>query len=302
MSMSPLRRTSSSSTEPRNISIQRGWAGLPMMILVTLWLVAKSRMSSAVDRSPCSTAVSAPSRSARRRFSSSCVALLVGVADVLAGLHVGGDPGRLQGFRQAPGGPDQAGRAGLGIDADQHPLARGPGLAGDALAGHVAAHVGVHVVGGAAQGQFAQGQQVALAEEALDGVLGLLGHVDLALLQALQQLLGRDVHQLDLVGALEQGVGDVLPHHHAGDLRHGVLEALQVLHVDRGEHVDAGVQQVDHVLPALHVQGALDVGVGQLVHEDERGLALERRLQVELLQLHAPVGQQALGQHRRSLR
>ena len=71
--MSPLRRTRSSSIEPVKSSIQRGWAGLPTMILVTLWLVAKSMMSSAVDRSPWTTAVSPPSRSARRRLSSSRV-------------------------------------------------------------------------------------------------------------------------------------------------------------------------------------------------------------------------------------
>ena len=154
------------------------------------------------------------------------------------------------------------------------------------------------MVGGAAQGQFPQGQQVAFAEETLHRVLGLLRDVDLAFLQALQQLLGRDVHQLDLVGPLEQGVRDVLPHQHPGDLGHSVLEAFQVLHVHRGEHVDARVQQVDHVLPALHVKRALDVGVGQFVHEDERGLALQGCLQVELLQLGAPVGEDLPGQHR----
>ena len=45
---------------------------------------------------------------------------------------------------------------------------------------------------GAAQGQLAQGGQVALAEELLQRLGRLLRHVDLALLQASQQVLGRE--------------------------------------------------------------------------------------------------------------
>ncbi len=68
---------------------------------------------------------------------------------------------------------------------------------------------------------------------------GLFGHVDLALAQALQQVVGRDVDELHLVGLLEHGVRHRLLDLHPGDLRHHVVEALEVLDVERGVDVDA---------------------------------------------------------------
>ena len=125
----------------------------------------------------------------------------------------------------------------------------------------------------------------------------LLGQIDLTLLEPHEELLGADVHELDLVGALEHRVGDGLPHLHAGDLRDHVVEALHVLHVHRGEHVDACVEQVHHVLPALAVARALHVGVGQLVHQDEAGPPHEGRLEIELLEHAAAVLDFASRQH-----
>jgi hypothetical protein len=48
----------------------------------------------------------------------------------------------------------------------------------------------IDAIGGAAQGQFAQRNQVAFAEEMLDGALGLTGDIDLAFVQALAQIVG----------------------------------------------------------------------------------------------------------------
>ena len=71
--------------------------------------------------------------------------------------------------------------------------------------------------------------------------LGLLGDVDLALLQALDQVVGRQVDQLDGVGPIEDRVRHRLAHAHVGDLRHHVVQALDVLDVDGGVDVDAGL-------------------------------------------------------------
>ena len=53
---------------------------------------------------------------------------------------------------------------------------------------HVAAHLRVDALGGAAQRQLAQRVEVAGLEEVLERALGLLGDVDLALLEALGEL------------------------------------------------------------------------------------------------------------------
>ena len=66
-----------------------------------------------------------------------------------------------------------------------------------------------------------------------------LRDVDLAFLQPLDQVVGREVDELDRVGAVEDGIRDRLAHAHAGDLRDDVVQALDVLDVDRGVDVDA---------------------------------------------------------------
>lgn len=55
-----------------------------------------------------------------------------------------------------------------------------------------------------------------------------------------------------------------------------------MLHVDRGPHVDPGGEQVFDVLPALGVTRAGHVGMRELIDEDQRGLAGQRGVQVEL--------------------
>ncbi|MNV77821.1 hypothetical protein D3C71_1712770 [compost metagenome] len=139
-----------------------------------------------------------------------------------------------------------------GADAGDHGFAGAP----DGFDGAVAAiglDVVVDMVGGAAQRQFAQGDQVALAEEIAGGVPGLFGQVDLAFLQPSQQFVGRQVHQDDLVGAVEDLVGHGFPDAHAGDAAYRFVQAVQMLHVQRGPDVDAGREQFLNVLPALGV-------------------------------------------------
>ncbi len=104
----------------------------------------------------------------------------------------------------------------------------------------------------------------------------LLGHVNLALAQALDEIVGRQVHQLDFARQLQHLVGQRLAHLNAGDARHHVVQALDVLNVERGVNVDAGGQQVFNVLIALFVAAAGDVGVRQFVDQHDLRLALQK--------------------------
>ena len=52
----------------------------------------------------------------------------------------------------------------------------------------------LHVAGGGLHCQLPQGGQVVEGEEGLQGGLGLVGHIDLALLEAAEQLLGGEVY------------------------------------------------------------------------------------------------------------
>ena len=63
-----------------------------------------------------------------------------------------------------------------------------------------------------------------------------------------------------------------------------------MLDVERRVDVDAGVEELLDVLPALGVARPLGIGVGELVHQQDGRAARERRVEVELLERGAAVG------------
>ncbi len=84
-------------------------------------------------------------------------------------------------------------------------------------------------------------------------------------------------------------VGDGLADLDAGDALDGGGDALDVLDVEGGEDVDVGGEELLDVLVALGVFAALDVGVGELVDEDDLGAAGEDGVEVHLLEGDAAV-------------
>ena len=80
-----------------------------------------------------------------------------------------------------------------------------------------------------------------------------------------------------------------------------VVEALEVLHVDRREHVDPGLEHLAHVLVALLVLDARRVGVRELVDQAQLRPAREHRRQVHLLQRPAAIGHGASRDHLEAL-
>ena len=125
----------------------------------------------------------------------------------------------------------------------------------------------------AAQREFAQRGEVAQREELLLRELGGLRQIDLAVLQALDQFLGGDVDEHDVVGVAQHDVGHGLAHGDAGDARDDVGEALEMLDVERGPDVDLRVEQFLDVLPALGMAAVGRVGVGEFVDDDQLGPA-----------------------------
>jgi hypothetical protein len=154
---------------------------------------------------------------------------------------------------------------------------------------HVFAHLRIHPVGGRAHGKFAERGQVALHEEGPQRPRRLVGGVDLALLQPVDQFVGRQVDQLDLVGHLQHAIGHRLAHAHAGDAGHRLVQGLDVLDVQRGVDIDAGGQYLLDVLPALFMAAAVGIGVRQFVDQGQRRFARQKRVKVHLGQRAAPV-------------
>ncbi len=124
-------------------------------------------------------------------------------------------------------------------------------------AGLVSAHLRVDALGGAAERELAKRDEVPLAKKLSSARIACVGHVHLALAQAPEELVDGQVDEAHVVGFVEHGVGHRLAHGDAGDLRDDVVQALEVLHVERREDVDAGVEELFDVLPALDVTTTL---------------------------------------------
>ncbi len=184
-------------------------------------------------------------------------------------------------LREAHRAPYQRAALGSAGQADDDALARAPDGA-DAVLAAVALEVGVDAVRHPEQGQLAQGGEIAGAEVVGQGRVDLVGRVDVAVRHPAAQGLGGHVDQFDLFGPAHHLVRHGLPLAYARDGLDDVAEGLQVLDVHRGDDVDAGREQLLHVLPALGVAGARDVGVGELVDEDDLGAPGQHGVQVHL--------------------
>ena len=196
------------------------------------------------------------------------------IDDVPGYVQLGGDARRIAHDAVAPVAGTYAGQQGFPRLPQRRYRAVAP----------VFQHLLIDPIRGAAQGQFAQGDQVSLAEEILDRAFGLVREVDLAFLEALQQFIGWQVDQHHFIGGVEYMVGHGLPDADSGNAADHIIKGFQVLDVDRRIDVDAGRQQFVHVLPALGMARALDVGMGQFVHQDEFRRACQGTIDVELLQ------------------
>ena len=220
------------------------------------------------------------------------VALRVGQAQQRGRLHVDGRPLRVERVGDPLARAHELLRLRVGTDGDQQPVA---GQVGARWRSRQALRPcrRIDTVCCPAQREFAQCHQVRLAEEAFDRRTDLVGHVDLALLQALQQVVRGQVDQLDLVGLVEHVVRYRLALTDTRNLRDQVVETFEVLDVERRPHIDAGVAEFRNVLPALGMPRrrlAVDqVRVRQLIDQQDPGVTLQRGVEVEFLAHHAAI-------------
>lgn len=115
------------------------------------------------------------------------------------------------------------------------------------------------------------------------------GHIDLAFLQSLDQLVGRQIDDFDL-SIVEHAVGHGFAHTNTSEARDDVVQAFDVLDVERGEHIDAGIEQLHHVLPAFGVATARRIAVRKLVDQRQGGAAGKHRIDIHLVQRVALIG------------
>ena len=153
--------------------------------------------------------------------------------------HAHRDPRRMRPLGHPLRGPDQRLGHRRFVDADEDAVLRRP-WAADRVRPHVGGHLGIDPIGRDAHRKLAQRREVALREEVLHRPADLLGHVDLALAcsRSISSSAGRSISSISSASC-EHAVGHRLADADAGDPGDDVVEALEVLDVERREDVDA---------------------------------------------------------------
>jgi hypothetical protein len=134
------------------------------------------------------------------------------------------------------------------------------------------------------QRELTEGAEVARAEVVGECGVDSLRLIDLSGGQPLPNTFLGEVHELDLVGPAHDVVRDRLALHDIGDLEDDVVERVEVLDVDRRQHVDLGIEQLVDILPSLCVARTGDVAVRQLVDQRHLGSARQDGIEVHLLE------------------
>ncbi len=209
--------------------------------------------------------------------------------------HVDGDELALRPLCDAGSAADDALAVGRTGERDDHALTRLPGLH-DPVPRAVLGKRFVHTVGKPCERELSQRRKVAGTEVVGECGVDPLGRVDVPAGEPIAERIRREVDELELVGLADDRIGDRLALFDARDLLDDVVQRLEVLDVQRRDHVDPGPQQLLHVLPALLVTRAGHVRVRELVHERDLGPAREDRVDVHLFELGVAVTE-ALSRH-----
>ena len=154
---------------------------------------------------------------------------------------------------------------------------------------HVIVQCAIHCTRHSLQRHLAQRNQIATPEEVAQSSVDALLGINIAAAHAVHQRLGRQVAQHNLVSAVEHPVWHGLAHGDAGQALHARRNTLHMLNVQRREHIDLGLQNLQHILEALRVRTAFNIGVRQLVDQHHLGMARHDRIYIHLIKQRALV-------------
>src|SRR5262245_48863721 len=94
-------------------------------------------------------------------------------------------------------------------------------------------------VGCLAKGQFTQRDEGLLPKEIFQSLFSLVWRVNRSPLQTIDERFGCHIHQYNLIRLFDNPVRKCFPYANPGDLPDLIVDALQMLKVHGGEHIDS---------------------------------------------------------------
>ena len=127
----------------------------------------------------------------------------------------------------------------------------------------------IHTIGTASQGYLSQGGQVIDSEKIGNCLLCLHFPIHISGLQAFDKLLWLNIYKLHLIGIIKYRIRNPLSYHHAGNRCHLVIQTFNMLYIDRGIHINAGIQKLLYILIPLGMPTSFCIGMRQFIHKDQ---------------------------------
>ena len=202
--------------------------------------------------------------------------------------HVHSDELTSRPLRHPSRSSNQALAVGRARESDEHALPRLPWLV-DAVSPSVVLEALVDSIRQPGEGELTQRGEVPRPEVVGKRGIDALGRIDVAPGEPVAERKRCQVDELELVRPANDLVGNRLALLDAGDLLDDVVQRLQVLNVEGRDDVDAGLEQLRDVLPALLVAGTWRVGVCELVDERDLRPPFEQGVDVHLLDRRPPI-------------
>ena len=84
-------------------------------------------------------------------------------------------------------------------------------------------------------------------------------------------------------------IGQRLLNGHSRDLRDDIVQTLQMLDIQRRINIDAGGENLFHILPAFRVPTAFGIRMGEFIYQQQVWMPSQRGIQIELAQCHAAI-------------
>src|SRR5690242_6650266 len=166
-------------------------------------------------------------------------------------------------------------------NANGQALAHTPVLA-NVLRLHVGLEAAIDLFGHLAQGQLAKRDQIAAAEEIVQGAFDFIRAVNVAALHAVLKSLRSQIDHNGFGSGEGHPVRNRLAHDNSGDRAHYRRDAFNVLNVERGDDVDIGGENLLDVFVALAVLAAGNIGMSKFIDEHDGGAPCQNGIDVHL--------------------
>lgn len=131
--------------------------------------------------------------------------------------------------------------------------------------------------------------QIGRCEEIFEGGGDPLLRVDFSFFEPFPEVFRGQIHVHDLIGLGNDSVGEAFPDFHPDEFLDRVVQAFQMLDVQRRDHVNPGRENFLDVLVTFSISASRHVGMGQFVDQDHGWPPGKHGIQIHFFDLDAPV-------------